>query len=167
MRLLPHAAQAIRVLNKEGFSVIINTNQTVVAWGQVSEKKLRRMHETLVGRLRAQGAQIDAVYYCPHHPEAPLKTYRKICGCRKPKIGMLRAAAKKYDIDIKNSYMVGDSSKDILAGKRAGVKTILVKTGNAGKESGAKFIIPDYSVKNLLAAARLIKRKARGLWPRA
>lgn len=160
MRLLPGVASAIRLLNKAGFVVIIHTNQTVVAWGQVSEKKLRHIHDVLCERLRKKGALVDAVYYCPHHPEAPLEKYRKVCQCRKPKAGMMLEALKKYQIKASQSFMIGDSSKDILAGKRAGLQTILVQTGNAGKERGAVAVEPNHVAKDLLAAAHYIKNKS-------
>src|SRR3989344_262619 len=159
LRLLPGVASAIRLLNKAGFVVIIHTNQTVIAWGQMSEKELQHIHEVLCERLRKKGARIEAVYYCPHHPDAPLKKYRKVCRCRKPKTGMIQEALKKYQVKANESFMVGDSSKDILAGKRAGLRTILVWTGNFGKEYGAVSVEPDYIAKNLLAAALYIKKK--------
>src|SRR3989344_3763440 len=143
LRLLPGVASAIHLLNKAGFVVIIHTNQTVVAWGQMSEKELQHIHDVLCERLRKKGAHVDAVYYCPHHPDAPLKKYRKICTCRKPEAGMIREALKKYQIKASQSFMVGDSSKDIVAGERAGLQTILVRTGNFGKEYGAVSVEPD------------------------
>lgn len=158
MRLLPNAANAIRVLNDAGFLVIMHTNQTVIAWGQVSESELSRMHAVLCERLGKQGARIDAIQYCPHHPDAPLEKYRKTCQCRKPGIGMLREAVRKYHVDISSSFVIGDSSKDILAGKRAGLQSILVKTGNAGKEYGGESVQPDHVAKNLLSAALYIKK---------
>lgn len=162
MRLLPGTAHAIRVLNRAGFLVFIHTNQTVIAWGQMSEKELQHIHEVLCVRLYKKGARVDGVYYCPHHPEAPLKKYRIICQCRKPKAGMIKEALKKYKVDAGRSFMVGDSSKDILAGERAGLHTILVQTGNAGKEPGAVSVEPEYIAKDLLAAARyIIKKDAR------
>lgn len=160
MRLLPGVADAIRMLNRAGFLVIIHTNQTVVAWGQVSEKKLQHMHKVLCERLRKKGAHVDAVYYCPHHPDAPLKKYRRVCQCRKPKAGMMKKAFKKYQIKASQSFMVGDSSKDILAGKRAELHSILLQTGNFGKEYGAVSVKPDHVSKNLLAAARYIRKRS-------
>lgn len=159
LRLLPGAAKAIRIFNKAGFLVFIHTNQAIIARGNLTEKKLVLIHKTLHERLRKQGARIDAMYYCPHHPRAIVKKYRIACVCRKPRPGMLRQAAKKFGVNLKRSFMIGDSSKDILAGKYAHMKTILVKTGNAGKEPGAIPIKPDLIAKNILEAARLIKKK--------
>lgn len=160
MRLLPSAAEALCILNKAGFLIFIHTNQTVVAWGQISETMLQHMHDVLSERLRKKGARVEGIYYCPHHPEAPLQKYRKVCRCRKPKAGMIQEAIKEYGVNVSQSYMVGDSSKDILMGERAGLRTILVRTGNAGKEYGAVPVKPDYIAKNILAAARYIRKRA-------
>ncbi|MDO8518350.1 MAG: HAD family hydrolase [bacterium] len=161
MRLLPGAARAIALLNKAGFLVFIHTNQAIVARGKLTEEKLQHIHKVLFERLKKQGAHIDALYYCPHHPEAKIKKYRVVCVCRKPKTGMLKKAIKDFNVDAKKSFMVGDSSKDILAGKRAGLQTILVKTGNAGREWSAVSVVPDFVEKNILAAAVRIKKAAK------
>ena len=161
MHILPGAARAIALLNKAGFLVFIHTNQAIVSRGKLTEEKLQHIHRALLKRLRKQGAHVDAFYYCPHHPEGKIQKYRVVCICRKPKTGMMKKAIKKFNVNTKKSFMVGDSSKDILAGKRAGLQTILVKTGNAGKESGAVSVEPDYIEKNLLSAVVQIKKAAR------
>lgn len=157
LRILRGAAKAIRALNKLGFLVVVITNQAVVARGWIKEKGVDRIHAVLVNRLKKRGAQIDAIYYCPHHPQANLKKYRLRCRCRKPNIGMILKAAKKLGIKIRGSFMVGDTTRDILAGKRARLKTILVKTGYGGEDGYHKNVKPDYVAKNLLEAVRIIK----------
>ena len=128
--LLDGAAQAIRRINELGYLAIVVTNQPVVARGEVSFEELEEIHckmETLLGR---EGAYLDAVYYCPHHPHKGFAGERpdlKIeCTCRKPNTGMLLKAAEDFHIDLQQSWMVGDGENDILAGIRAGCKTALI-----------------------------------------
>lgn len=158
MRLLPGAAKGIRMLNKAGFLVFIHTNQAVVARGRLTEEKLQMIHRVLLGRLKKNGARIDAIYYCPHHPRGSVKKYRIICACRKPGIGNIRKAARQFSLNLRQSFIVGDNTRDILTGKRAHMKMILVKTGNAGKD-GEYAVKPDAVVKNLLEAAKFIKKR--------
>jgi mannose-1-phosphate guanylyltransferase / phosphomannomutase len=165
LRLISGAAHAIQILNRAGFLIFIHTNQPVIARGKLTEEKLHSIHEVLLKRLRRKGARVDEIYYCPHHPIAPLEKYRMVCECRKPKTLLVKKAAQKYDIDLKISYTIGDSTRDILTGKRAHTVTILVQTGNAGKD-GRHVIKPDYEVKNLLAAAYLIKKNLPRISPR-
>lgn len=156
LRILPGAAKAIKEINKLGFLAIIITNQAVIARGWRTEKELDQIHAVLVRRLAKSGAKIDAIYYCPHHPEANLKKYRVRCRCRKPKPGMIMKAARKFGVDPRRSFMVGDHTGDILAGKRAGAKTILVQTGYAGKD-GRSDVKPDFMAKDLTEAVRIIR----------
>lgn len=157
LKFLPHVARAIRAFNKLGFLVVIITNQPVVARGLATPKEIDRIHAVLVRRLRAKGASVDAVYFCPHHPNADVRRYRLMCSCRKPEPGMILKALKKYKINPRQSYIVGDGLIDVVAGKRAGLKTILVKTGPGSRQdSKYKRIRPDFSVKNLSQAAKII-----------
>lgn len=126
-RLLPGAAKAIRMMNEKNYLVIVATNQPVVARGETTVEELERIHckmETLLGR---EGAYVDAVYYCPHHPDkgypGEVKKFKTECACRKPKPGMLLAAAKRYNIQLSDSWMAGDSEADMQAGERAGCHT--------------------------------------------
>ncbi len=160
LRILPGAGRAIAKLNRLGFLVVIVTNQPVVARGWLDEKELDEIHAILIRRLKKDGAKIDAVYYCPHHPKANLKKYRLFCRCRKPNIGMITKAVKKFKINIKKSFMVGDSTRDILTGKRVGLKTILVKTGYGGQDGKYK-IRPDFVAKNLLGAVKIVSKYAK------
>lgn len=159
LRLLPGAASAIHSLNRLGFLVILVTNQPVVARGWITQLELEAIHEELRRRLATKDARIDAIYYCPHHPNANLKRYRKSCVCRKPNIGLFRKAAKDFGISMNRSFSIGDRTVDIEAGKRAGLQTILVHTGYKGRD-GKYPASPDFKVKNLSQAAALIKRYA-------
>lgn len=160
LRILPGTAKAIRKLNLLGFLVIVVTNQSVVARGWLTEKGLDRIHAVLLGRLRRGGGKLDAIYYCPHHPNANLKKYRLECRCRKPNVGLIARALKDFKIDPKKSFMVGDGTRDILTGKRAGLKTILVKTGYAGRD-GKHHVQPDFTARNLAQAIKIISKHAR------
>jgi len=148
--LYPFSAKSVKKINDSEFLAIVVTNQPVVAKGFCSIEDLEEIHkkmETLLGR---EGAKLDAIYYCPHHPEkghkGENKKYKIECNCRKSKTGMILKAKKDFNIDLKNSYIIGDSERDILCGKRAGLKTIRVKTGEGIKKSNIK---PDYSFDNL------------------
>jgi len=129
LQLVPDAALAIKMLNKAGIKVIIVSNQAGIARGLFTEKTLGAINDRLVSMLEAEGAKIDALYYCPHHPEFGNEVYKKVCTCRKPLPGMLLLAAEDKDISLERSFMIGDTKNDILAGKAAGCKTILVRTG--------------------------------------
>jgi histidinol-phosphate phosphatase family protein len=158
LRLLPKAGQAIRNFNLIGFPVIIITSQSAVARGLLDLKGLDEIHFHLQNRLSRQGAKIDAIYFCPHHPEFGPPEFKIICDCRKPAIGMLKRAAHDFDLDLKSSFVIGDTTRDIQMGKNAGAQTILVQTGFGGKDQ--KFPVePDYIAKNLWAASLLLKEK--------
>ena len=124
--LLPEAAEAIKKINASGYLAIVVTNQPVIARGECTFEELERIHNKMETELGKKGAFIDALYFCPHHPDkgfAGERTeYKCECACRKPAPGMLLQAAKDFNIDIASSYMIGDSEKDVLAGKNAGCK---------------------------------------------
>ena len=134
---LPDVKAAIKLLNQAEFKVIVVTNQAGVSKGIVKEEQLRRIHQQMLDELKIYGAHIDAIYYCPHLTEDN-------CDCRKPKPGMLEKAGKEFNIDFKNSWMIGDEPKDIEAGKSAGCKTYQVTT-NEGLLEIAKKIIQEES----------------------
>jgi D,D-heptose 1,7-bisphosphate phosphatase len=157
LRLLPGSASGIKLFRKLGYRIIVVTNQPVIARGWLKEKELEYIHEVLKKRLSAKSAEIDAIYYCPHHPEATLKQYRKKCLCRKPSTLLLERATKDFNVDLKKSFVVGDRTADILSGERMNIKTILVKTGYGGSDKKYK-VTPDYVTKNLFSAAKLIKK---------
>lgn len=142
MKLLDGAAEAIRLINRSGYLAIIVTNQPVIARGEVSEEELNEIHNKLETLLGNDGAYVNDIFYCPHHPHSGYlgerKEYKVICHCRKPKPGMLFTAAEKYHIDLNNSWMVGDSMSDMKAGESAGCR--LAYIGKGGDKN-----IPEYS----------------------
>lgn len=128
LELLPGAAEAVRLINKSGYLAIVVTNQPVIARGEVSRKELERIHQKLETLLGLEGSYLDAIYYCPHHPdkgfEGEIAELKIKCGCRKPKPGMLLQAAEDFNIDLKESWMIGDSNTDVEAGMAAGCRTV-------------------------------------------
>lgn len=157
MRLLPHAAEALHAFRELGFLLILVTNQPVVARGIISEAGVEALHGELQRRLARHGAAFDAIYICPHHPNATLPQFRVTCDCRKPEPGLIRRAVKEWDIDLKRSFLIGDSTRDTLAGNRAKLATILVQTGHKGKDVWQFEGKPDFVARNLLEAVRSIK----------
>lgn len=162
LQLFSTAAAAIRIINRRGIPVIVVTNQSGVARGYFGEDFVHEVHGLLQKQLRAQAAHIDAFYYCPHHPTEGLSPYRQVCSCRKPEAGMLFQASRDLHIDLSRSYMVGDMMKDVQAGKKAGTKGILVRTGYGISEKIDESLLPDYVAPDLLAAVDwIIKDIAR------
>lgn len=136
--LLPGVAEAIRMINELGYLVIVVTNQPVIARGEVGLEELYTIHnkmETLLGR---EGAYVDRIYYCPHHPDKGYEgeriEYKIECDCRKPKPGMLLKAVEDFNIDLSKSWIVGDGENDIKAGIAAGCKTALIGKDNFGQD---------------------------------
>ena len=122
--LTPGAAEAIAKLNAAGFFVAVVSNQPGLAKGRFSPTLLEAVTEEMKQQLSRAGARVDAVYYCVHHPQAKIEQYRIACDCRKPKPGLLYRAAGEWDIDLEQSYVIGDGVVDVLAGKQAGAKTL-------------------------------------------
>jgi len=133
LQLIPRSAEAIREANALGFKVFIITNQSGIARGFLTEEHLTAIHRQLLASLSAAGATVDAIYYCPHHPELGNEPFVKACDCRKPRIGMLRQAAEEFNIDLAQSFVIGDRMIDVQTGNNAGATSILVLTGY-GKE---------------------------------
>ena len=150
-RLLPGAARAIRRLNDLGLPVVVVSNQPGIAKGKFSAGTLDAMTERLKKDLRSEGAVLDGVYYCLHHPQAVVAEYRMVCDCRKPRSGLLTRAAAEMGLVLAGSYMVGDQDRDIIAGKSVGCTTMLVESGGPTAAAGA-----DYVCRDLQAAANLI-----------
>ncbi|MBI4398622.1 MAG: HAD family hydrolase [Candidatus Omnitrophica bacterium] len=125
-RLLPKAARAIRKLNKAGFPVFVVSNQPGVGMGHFSLRTLAAIDAKMKAMLARKGARLDGIFYCFHHPQKGKGKYKKICLCRKPKSGLLDQAAKAHRVDLKKSYLVGDSIFDIQAGLGRGLTTILL-----------------------------------------
>ena len=130
--------EAIKKINKSGALAIIISNQPVIARGECSFEELGNIHNKLKTLLGEKGAFLDDIFYCPHHPdkgfEGEVESLKFDCECRKPKTGMIKEAVKKYNIDLDKSYMVGDSTMDLEMAKNAGIKAVLVKTGEAGND---------------------------------
>ena len=136
--LLEGVSQAISLINQSAFLTVVVTNQTVIARGEVTEDELTEIHHKMETLLGKDGAYIDDLYYCPHHPhkgyEGEIESLKIDCECRKPKPGMLLQAAKDHHIDLSASWMIGDSENDILAGKAAGCKTALIGNEDYGQD---------------------------------
>ena len=130
---IPGAPQAIRRLNEAGFLVIVVTNQSGVARGYYTEEDVHLLHRHIASQLELFGARVDAWYYCPHHPTGR-GSYALPCRCRKPLPGMLLEAARRFDIDLDASVMIGDKLVDVEAGTAAGCRPILVRTGYGSEE---------------------------------
>ena len=130
--LLPGVAEAIKRINKSGYLAVVVTNQPVIARGEVTFEGLETIHNKMETLLGMEGAYLDGIYFCPHHPhsgyDGEVKELKIDCDCRKPKPGMLLKAAEDLNIDLSQSYMVGDGENDIKAGKAAGCKTVLLNT---------------------------------------
>jgi D-glycero-D-manno-heptose 1,7-bisphosphate phosphatase len=147
LQLIPGAAEAIRLINESGMKAVVVTNQSGVARGIFTESFVAETHARLGEILRAEGASLDGIYYCPHHPTEGRGDYLRVCECRKPAPGLLLRAAAELHLDPARSFMVGDTLKDIEAGARAGAQGILVRTGY-GEEAAAELGADEEPQKN-------------------
>jgi len=158
--LFPYAAPAIRHLNENGWLAIVITNQAGVARGYFSEDMIRTVHERMTNELERDGAKLDAVYYCAHHPSVGESPYRFDCDCRKPKPGLITRAAGDFAIDLAGSWMAGDRYSDVELARNAGVKSAFVLSGYGRGEwehqRASWTEQPDLVAENLLEAVRLI-----------
>lgn len=125
VKLVPDVPPALVRLKNAGFSLIVVTNQPVIARGLATERDVEQIHCHLQGLLGGDGL-IDAFYICPHHPDGVVEEFRRACDCRKPEPGLLLRAARDFDLTISACFMVGDRDKDVEAGRRAGCSTVLV-----------------------------------------
>lgn len=150
LRIFPYAVECIRKIHEKGYYAIVITNQSGVARGLFTEERLQEMN-----RYLQQCTGVDEVFYCPHHPEGAVEEYRIECSCRKPAIGMFQNACRRFDIDMMNSYMVGDRAGDIIAGQNAGVKTILVESGY-GTARLEEEVMPDYVAGDLRSVLEIL-----------
>ncbi|MCX7973066.1 MAG: HAD-IIIA family hydrolase [Candidatus Aminicenantes bacterium] len=134
IRIFPESFEAIRLLNKAGFHLIVVTNQSAVGRGWLAESNLQKIHSAMQEIFLAQGARIDAFYYCPHWLDSLDPIYALSCECRKPGTALGHRAARDFNLNLKKSFMVGDKLEDILFGHRLGTKSVLVLTGD-GKQT--------------------------------
>jgi D-glycero-D-manno-heptose 1,7-bisphosphate phosphatase len=158
----PYSVDAVRLLNRAGYAVVVATNQAGVARGLFDEAFVGAVHRRVSEVVTAGGARIDGFYHCPHHPEGTVEPYRGSCDCRKPQPGLLRRAAADLDLDLSRSFVVGDRWSDVQAGTAVGARGLLVRTGY-GRESEnapAAGLTPTAIVDNLIAATSWILRAA-------
>ena len=159
-QLLPGVAEAIRILNEHFLPVVVVTNQSGLARGYFPEALLDEVHQEMIYILAQEGAHVDGLYVCPHHPEAKEERFRVDCTCRKPKTGLLEQAAVDLRLDLQRSFVVGDRWSDLRCGAAVGASTILVLTGygrgDAAYISPGQAVQPDYIAEDLGAAVRWI-----------
>lgn len=155
--VLPRVGEAIRLLNEKDILSIVVTNQSVIARGWITESELHKIHSKIETHIKKQKAKISKFYYCPHHPEGVVQKYRVVCACRKPEVGMFEQASHDYSIDIPNSYIVGDSYREIEAARKLGCVSIAVLCGRS-EFQGLK---ADYTVSDLYEAVILIIKLQR------
>lgn len=137
MVFFPYSVDAVRVLNRAGFTVVVITNQAGIARGIVEERFVAEAHEAISSRLAAGGARVDAYYYCPHYKTGVVEQYVRACECRKPQPGMLLQAARDLDIDLTRSFVVGDRWHDVAAAQAVGARGVLVRTGLGAREAAS------------------------------
>jgi len=160
LKLIQGAGAAIKRLNEAGYKVVLVTNQSGVARGYFPESLVDDAHILLRRMLMEDGALLDGIYYCPHHPTAGNAQYTIVCDCRKPETGLLDRAAKDLAIDLTQSFMVGDKWSDVELGHRAGMSSILVRTGfspdDPGNKRPADVDDPDLTAHDLAEAVQWI-----------
>lgn len=158
-KLIQGAAEGIKLLNQSPYLVIVATNQPVIARGECTFEELDSIHKKMETDLGRKGAFLNDIFFCPHHPHkgylSEVPELKIDCDCRKPKIGMIQRAADKYNIELTQSWFVGDTTMDIQTGINARMKTVLVKTGEAGKD-GKYDVVPTSEKENLLEAVQFI-----------
>lgn len=160
----PWSIDAIRLLNRAGFAVVVVTNQGGIARGLYTPEFVDETHRTLGAQFAAGGAHIDGWYYCPHHPEAIIEPLGLPCACRKPEPGMVHDAARDLELDLTRSWVVGDQWRDVQLAHRVGAHSILVRTGHGQAQEGAwpdDVAPPSAICDNLIAAVAVM---AGGAW---
>ena len=166
LRLLPRSGAAVRRLNQAGVAVVVVTNQAGIARGYFSPEVLTAVNAALVSQLKDEGAHLDGLYVCPHHPTEGEAPYRLVCDCRKPKPGLVLRAASELGLDLRRSTLVGDKGSDLVAARAVGARAVLVLTGYGLGEweyrRSALPVQPDHVADDLLGAADwVIKELAR------
>jgi D-glycero-D-manno-heptose 1,7-bisphosphate phosphatase len=161
VKLLDGIDKSLIELRAMGYKLVVVSNQSGVARGIVSEKVLGEIHDRLKQLLAEKGAPLDRIYYCPYHPDGVIAKYRKESDYRKPKPGMLLAASKEMDIDLTQSWMIGNSGRDVEAGLQAGCKTILINHPSHSGQHKLGEPTPDYRAVNIKEAVNIIKKHHR------
>ncbi len=160
LRLIRGTARALNRDRRAGFKIVIISNQAGVAKGYFTEREVMTVNKELLKRLKRGGVTVDGVYYCPHHPEGVNPAYTRKCECRKPGIELLKRAARSLNLDLGKSYLIGDRSSDIEAGKNAGCHTVLVRTGYGNAElkkmQECREVLPDSTAGNIGEAVEII-----------
>jgi D-glycero-D-manno-heptose 1,7-bisphosphate phosphatase len=156
IQLQAGAGKGLKQLKDSGYLLVLVSNQAGVAHGYFPEEALFSIEEKLQHELGKEGVQLDALYFCPHHPDGIIKEYALSCDCRKPRPGMLFKAAQNFDIDLSQSWMIGDILHDIEAGNKAGCHTILIDNGNETEWKQNSFRQPTAIAGNIPDAATII-----------
>ena len=157
IKFLPGVGEAINLVNRSGFRVIVVANQSGVARGYFTEETVEKVNNYIQESLAKQGAFIDKFYYCPHHIEGDIEKYAKECYCRKPNPGMIEEATRDFGIDTKDSFLIGDKMSDIEAGRRAGCRTILLRDKRL-TDAGGETFPSDHIAADLYEAAEWLTR---------
>ena len=135
--------RALKKLYDQGFKLFVVTNQGRVAMGYMTEKDVKGVHEYLNNHFKNHGFHFEEFVYCPHNPMGNVYPYNVVCSCRKPKNGMIKRIVSEHSIDTSESWMVGDTERDMIAGNMSGLKTILVRTGIKQNSENADFVVDD------------------------
>lgn len=155
VHLLPGVEQALKMLAAAGYKLVVVTNQSGIARGMLTEDTLARIHNAMKRKLSERGAYLDAIYYCPYHPDGTVEEFAADSEDRKPRPGMLLRAAREMNLDLSGSWMIGDSPRDIGAGQQAGCRTVRIRQPETLADGDEEFEA-DFTVRNLLEAARII-----------
>lgn len=158
----PFAIDAVRLLNRANYAVVVVTNQSGIARGMYREPFVNEAHAVIETRMAEGGARVDGFYYCPHHPDATVAEFKRDCDCRKPAPGMLLAAARDLTLDLSRSFSIGDKWTDVAAGTAAGGRGVLVRTGYGRSTEVAlpTHVTPASVEDNLIAAVAWILRQS-------
>ena len=156
IRLAEGAYKSLRLLQDRGYQLFVVTNQSGVARGFFEEQNLQQVRNKIIELLASAGIFLTDFYYCPHHPHGKVSKYAVDCFCRKPQPGMLYRAALEHDVNLAESWMVGDILYDIEAGNQAGCRTVLIDNGHETEWEVTPRREPEFTVGNLESAARVI-----------
>lgn len=158
LAFFPYSVDAVRLLNRAGFAVVVATNQSGIGRGLFEESLVMEAHRRMTERFASGGAAVEGYYFCPHHPAAAIAAYRLTCDCRKPQPGLLRRAARDLDLDLTRSFVVGDRWHDLQAGQAVGARGVLVRTGYGRTQEAAPSpaVVPAAIADNLMGAVSWI-----------